>query len=59
MLKNKIFCFDENNPVFVEKIGYQIKFCAYVIYEWYLIAVVEIFLSDQFQQEQRLEARAM
>ena len=36
MLKNKIFCFDENNPVFVEKIGYQIKFCAYVIYEWYL-----------------------
>ena len=36
MLKNKIFCFDENNPVFVEKIGSQLKFCAYVIYEWYL-----------------------
>ena len=37
MLKNKIFCFDEKKPpVFVKKIGCQIKFFAYVIYEWYL-----------------------
>ena len=36
MLKNKIFCFDEKKLVFVMKIGCQIKFCAYVIYKWYL-----------------------
>ena len=40
MLKNKFFCFDEKNPVFVKNLEVKLSLCytsAYVIYEWYLI----------------------
>ena len=36
MLKKKFFRFDKKKPSFCEKLGSQLKFCAYVIYEWYL-----------------------
>ena len=56
MLREKFFCFDKKDPVFVKRYDGQIKFCAiqvltstsaYVIYEWYLrstdVAEVVIF----------------
>ena len=37
MLYKKFFCFDKKTNSFWETLGCcQIKFCAYVIYEWYL-----------------------
>ena len=40
--KRNVFCSDENNPSFCEKLGYQIRFCAIKMLTQYMNGTLTI-----------------